>query len=156
PQPRRHRPPRRAGRGGRHLRRPRRVHPVDGTGGPGRRGPPRLHHPRRPRGRRAGHDPRPPPPRRRRPHHVGAPGHRPRGAPGVKYVSTRGPAPFLDFSDVLLAGLAADGGLYVPETWPPLPAADRTLGRPYAELATEVVWPYVEGSGVLRGGLEGV
>ncbi len=74
----------------------------------------------------------------------------------MKYVSTRGQAPVLDFSDVLLAGLAADGGLYVAETWPPLPAADRTLGRPYAELATEVVWPYVEGSAFSRAGLEGL
>ncbi|HZA88522.1 MAG TPA: hypothetical protein VE466_16775, partial [Acidimicrobiales bacterium] len=40
----------------------------------------------------------------------------------VKYVSTRGQAPVLDFADVLLAGLAADGGLYVPESWPRLPA----------------------------------
>jgi len=74
----------------------------------------------------------------------------------VKYVSTRGQAPVLDFSDVLLAGLAADGGLYVPETWPPLPDADRTRGRPYAELVTDVVWPYVEGSAFSRAGLEGL
>ena len=74
----------------------------------------------------------------------------------MKYVSTRGQAPVLDFSDVLLAGLAADGGLYVPETWPPLPDADRTRGRPYAELATDVVWPYVEGSAFSRAGLEGL
>ena len=74
----------------------------------------------------------------------------------MKYVSTRGQAPVLDFSDVLLVGLAADGGLYAPETWPPLPSADRTVGRPYAELATEVVWPYVEGSAFSRAGLEGL
>ena len=36
----------------------------------------------------------------------------------MKYVSTRGRAPVMSFGDVLLAGLAADGGLYVPETWP--------------------------------------
>jgi len=36
----------------------------------------------------------------------------------LRYVSTRGEAPVLDFSDVLLAGLARDGGLYVPESWP--------------------------------------
>ena len=40
----------------------------------------------------------------------------------MKYVSTRGSAPTLEFADVLLAGLARDGGLYVPETWPTLPA----------------------------------
>ena len=38
----------------------------------------------------------------------------------VKYVSTRGAAPVLGFGDVLLTGLAADGGLYVPEEWPHL------------------------------------
>ena len=38
----------------------------------------------------------------------------------MKYVSTRGAAPVLGFGDVLLTGLAADGGLYVPETWPRL------------------------------------
>ena len=38
----------------------------------------------------------------------------------LRYVSTRGDAPILGFSEVLLAGLARDGGLYVPETWPTL------------------------------------
>jgi threonine synthase len=63
----------------------------------------------------------------------------------VKYVSTRGQAPVLDFADALLAGLAADGGLYVPETWPPLPDGWRSP-RPYAALAADVLWPYVDGS----------
>ena len=36
----------------------------------------------------------------------------------MKYVSTRGQAPVLEFGDVLLAGLATDGGLYVPDEWP--------------------------------------
>ncbi|MBN8964423.1 MAG: hypothetical protein J0H89_03370, partial [Rhizobiales bacterium] len=36
----------------------------------------------------------------------------------MRYVSTRGEAPPLDFMDVTLAGLARDGGLYVPEAWP--------------------------------------
>ena len=63
----------------------------------------------------------------------------------MKYVSTRGAAPVLDFADVLLTGLAADGGLYVPETWPALPPAD-DRPRPYAEVAADVVWPYLEGS----------
>ena len=66
----------------------------------------------------------------------------------MKYVSTRGAAPVLEFGDVLLAGLARDGGLYVPETWPTL-AADalaplRARCR-YAEVAVEVMWPFVEG-----------
>lgn len=38
----------------------------------------------------------------------------------LRYISTRGSAPELDFADVLLTGLAADGGLYVPKTWPQL------------------------------------
>ena len=60
----------------------------------------------------------------------------------MRYVSTRGDAPELGFSDVLLAGLASDGGLYVPEHWPTLeqPAEART----YAERAAEVMLPFVE------------
>ena len=38
----------------------------------------------------------------------------------MRYVSTRGEAAPLDFVEVMLAGLARDGGLYVPETWPAL------------------------------------
>jgi threonine synthase len=63
----------------------------------------------------------------------------------VKYVSTRGDAPVLGFSDVLLAGLAADGGLYVPERWPALPIAAIGPHTPYAEAAVEIMWPFVEG-----------
>ena len=53
----------------------------------------------------------------------------------VRYVSTRGEAPPLGFMDVTLAGLARDGGLYVPETWPRLsPEVIAALaGRSYAE-----------------------
>ena len=36
----------------------------------------------------------------------------------MRYISTRGEAPVLGFADALLAGLARDGGLYLPETWP--------------------------------------
>lgn len=68
----------------------------------------------------------------------------------MKYISTRGMAPPLEFGDVLLTGLASDGGLYVPETWPSFSLADfvATHGADasYATLATEVMWPYVEGS----------
>jgi len=55
----------------------------------------------------------------------------------MRYVSTRGQAPVRDFSGVLLAGLAEDGGLYVPEAWPEFSPADwRALrGLPYPELA---------------------
>jgi threonine synthase len=59
----------------------------------------------------------------------------------MRYVSTRGKAPELDFAGVLLAGLADDGGLYVPATWPHFSAADlRAMrGLPYAEIAARVV-----------------
>ena len=66
----------------------------------------------------------------------------------VKYISTRGRAPVLDFGDVLLAGLAADGGLYMPDRWPEL-SAEALRGSPgrgdYADLAVEVMWPFVNG-----------
>ncbi|MCA1906987.1 MAG: threonine synthase [Magnetospirillum sp.] len=66
----------------------------------------------------------------------------------MKYVSTRGNAPVLSFDDVLLAGLARDGGLYVPQTWPQFSAADiRAMrGLSYAEIALRVMTPFVEGS----------
>ena len=64
----------------------------------------------------------------------------------LRYVSTRGRAPALTFGDVLLAGLAVDGGLYVPERWPELAAGWDDPARPYADVAVEVMWPYVEGS----------
>ncbi len=65
----------------------------------------------------------------------------------MRYVSTRGQAPILEFEDVLLAGLAGDGGLYLPETWPRLAKADiRALGGlGYTEIALAVMRPYVEG-----------
>ncbi len=72
----------------------------------------------------------------------------------MRYVSTRGASPELDFSDVLLVGLATDGGLYVPSEVPPLPQ-DWHLERPYAELAAAVMWPYVEGS-IERGTFDAV
>jgi len=65
----------------------------------------------------------------------------------VKYVSTRGTAPQLGFCDVLLAGLARDGGLYVPETWPSFSAdaLARLAGLPYHEVAFAVIQPFVGG-----------
>ncbi|MDO8606678.1 MAG: threonine synthase [Phaeospirillum sp.] len=65
----------------------------------------------------------------------------------MKYVSTRGRAPVLDFDDVLLAGLARDGGLYLPESWPRFSAAEiRAMrGLSYGELAARVMRPFVEG-----------
>lgn len=63
----------------------------------------------------------------------------------MRYVSTRGEAPPLGFIDVTLAGLARDGGLYVPETWPRLSpdTIASFAGRPYAEVAVEVIRPFV-------------
>jgi threonine synthase len=62
----------------------------------------------------------------------------------LRYVSTRGEAPPLGFLDVTLAGLARDGGLYVPESWPVLTEATIAgfAGRPYAEVAVEVIRPF--------------
>jgi threonine synthase len=59
----------------------------------------------------------------------------------MRYVSTRGSAPDKDFAGVLLAGLAEDGGLYVPEFWPSLsPDALRDLaGASYPELAAHIL-----------------
>lgn len=66
----------------------------------------------------------------------------------MRYISTRGQAPALGFDEVLLAGLARDGGLYLPESWPRLEAGALRglLGRPYPELAAEVMRPFVAGS----------
>jgi threonine synthase len=63
----------------------------------------------------------------------------------MRYVSTRGEAPALDFVEVMLAGLARDGGLYVPETWPTVmnDAIAGFAGKPYAEVAVEVIKPFV-------------
>jgi threonine synthase len=66
----------------------------------------------------------------------------------MRYVSTRGEAAPLDFVEVMLAGLARDGGLYVPESWPAI--SPETIsgfaGRSYAEVAVEVLKPFVGGT----------
>ncbi len=66
----------------------------------------------------------------------------------MKYISTRGQAPALEFEDVLLTGLAPDGGLYVPETLPQYSkeqiAAWSSLS--YTDLAFEIIQPFVAGS----------
>lgn len=66
----------------------------------------------------------------------------------LSYISTRGQAPSLAFDDVLLAGLARDGGLYVPAAWPQLTPDDlrRFRGLTYAELAVEVMLPFLGGT----------
>ena len=60
----------------------------------------------------------------------------------MRYVSTRGRAAELGFCDALLAGLATDGGLYVPKTWPTNPTL---AGSTYASKAASLMAPYVEG-----------
>ena len=63
----------------------------------------------------------------------------------MDYVSTRGAAPTLDFAGVTLAGLAPDGGLYVPREWPRFSEAEiaALAGLPYAQLAQKVMQPFV-------------
>ena len=65
----------------------------------------------------------------------------------MDYISTRGSAPTLDFRAATLAGLASDGGLYVPAKWPQMSAEEiRALaGLDYAETAVRVMRPFVEG-----------
>ncbi|MBU2325186.1 MAG: threonine synthase [Gammaproteobacteria bacterium] len=66
----------------------------------------------------------------------------------MRYISTRGQAPALNFEDVLLAGLATDGGLYVPENLPRFTQEEIAswAGLPYHELAFRVMRPFVTGS----------
>ena len=63
----------------------------------------------------------------------------------MDYISTRGRAPALDFAGATLAGLASDGGLYVPRQWPRFSAGEiaAMAGLPYAELAQRVMQPFV-------------
>nr|WP_314261816.1 threonine synthase [uncultured Devosia sp.] len=59
----------------------------------------------------------------------------------MQFVSTRGQAPVLGFSDAVLAGLASDGGLYVPQSWPQFSASEIAAfaGKPYADVAYAVI-----------------
>lgn len=63
----------------------------------------------------------------------------------MKYISTRGQAPKLGFEDVVLAGLASDGGLYVPEAVPAfsLPEIASLAPLNYRELALRIMQPFV-------------
>jgi threonine synthase len=65
----------------------------------------------------------------------------------MQFVSTRGRAPALGFSDTILAGLASDGGLYLPQTWPQIGADEIAAfaGKPYAEVAFAVISRFVGG-----------
>ena len=64
----------------------------------------------------------------------------------MRYISTRGDAPSLGFEDVLLTGLAPDGGLYVPESLPKFSLEEirSWRGLSYSELAFNVMYPFVD------------
>ncbi|MCC2103715.1 MAG: threonine synthase [Hyphomicrobiales bacterium] len=63
----------------------------------------------------------------------------------MRYISTRGEAPALNFTETALAGLATDGGLYLPESYPQLHASTIAglAGRTYAEAAETIISPFV-------------
>lgn len=66
----------------------------------------------------------------------------------MQYISTRGTAEALDFEGAMLTGLARDGGLYVPESWPQMTLEEIAglRGKSYEEVAFAVMWPFVEGA----------
>ncbi|MHB9879997.1 threonine synthase [Pacificimonas sp. ICDLI1SI03] len=66
----------------------------------------------------------------------------------MQYISTRGTAPTLSFQDVTLAGLANDGGLYVPQAWPTLSREQIAdlAGLDYVETCVRICAPFVAGS----------
>ncbi len=70
-----------------------------------------------------------------------------------RYVSTRGAAPSVDFAEALLRGMAPDGGLYMPEAWPTLAADAARPERGYADIAVEVMAPFI-GSALPDGSLQ--
>ncbi len=63
----------------------------------------------------------------------------------MRYISTRGQAPVLSFSEAMMTGLARDGGLYVPEQVPVMTREDiaALAGLPYEEVAFRVMWPFL-------------
>ncbi|MCW5682675.1 MAG: threonine synthase, partial [Xanthobacteraceae bacterium] len=65
----------------------------------------------------------------------------------MKYVSTRGEAKTASFNEALIEGLARDGGLYVPESWPRISQEEIAgfRGKSYAEVALRVIAPFVGG-----------
>ena len=62
----------------------------------------------------------------------------------MRYLSTRGAQPSLAFDEVLLTGLARDGGLFLPESWPQLDLA-ALAGLDYPTLAQRVMQPFLGG-----------
>lgn len=65
----------------------------------------------------------------------------------MKYISTRGDAPDLSFEEVVLTGLATDGGLYVPETIPTFSQTEiaRWVNLSYQELMFKIIHPFIDG-----------
>ncbi|QDL94174.1 threonine synthase (plasmid) [Paroceanicella profunda] len=63
----------------------------------------------------------------------------------MRYISTRGQAPVLSFEEAMLTGLARDGGLYMPESWPHMSAGEIAdlAGAPYEEVAYRVMRPFI-------------
>ncbi len=63
----------------------------------------------------------------------------------MRYISTRGDAPVLSFEEAMLTGLARDGGLYLPETWPTMSEAEIAdlAGKSFEEVAFRVIKPYI-------------
>ena len=63
----------------------------------------------------------------------------------MRYISTRGQAPELSFEEAMLTGLARDGGLYVPASWPEMSAAEIAglAGRSYEDVAFAVMFPFI-------------
>jgi len=63
----------------------------------------------------------------------------------MRYVSTRGQAPVLSFEEAMLSGLARDGGLYVPESWPAISAAEVAgfAGKSYEDVAFRIMRPFI-------------
>jgi threonine synthase len=63
----------------------------------------------------------------------------------MRYISTRGQAPSLSFTEAMMTGLARDGGLYVPESVPVMSAAEIAglAGQTYEEIAFRVMWPFL-------------
>jgi len=65
----------------------------------------------------------------------------------MQFISTRGEAPALGFSDAVLAGLASDGGLYLPQSWPHFAPTEIAAfaGQPYSEVAFAIISRFVAG-----------
>ena len=75
----------------------------------------------------------------------------------MRYVSTRGQAPVLNFEQAMLTGLARDGGLYLPETIPAFSGIEELDGLPYEEVAFRVIRPFTGDSftdAELRGAID--